>query len=102
MSNAVRETPAGNWAPLTINVAAGAAPSAVVAADRNRRSVTVINTGTVPVFLSAIEAAGRTNSLQLVAGAGYEFSHAQPVFAFLAAGEVTDGQLSIVTETGEG
>lgn len=100
MSTTVRESLAQSWSARLVAVEAGEV-STVATADVNRRQLTVVNAGAVTIYLSHIASAMLTNAFPLVAGAGFEFHHAEPVYAFLDPAEVTDGVLSTLTETGE-
>ena len=101
MSTSVRETAAAAWSARAVTVVAGNAPSLVAAADLSRRNITVVNIGTVPVFLTHIAAVSGSNAFQLAVGAGYDFENGEPIYAFLAPGEVTDGLLNTLAQTGE-
>lgn len=101
MSTRVRESAADNWAARTVNVQPGNAPSLIAAADAGRRAITVVNIGTVPVFVSHVQAVDGTNGFQLAVGAGYEFKHTKQIFGFLAPGEVAAGLVNTLTESGE-
>lgn len=101
MSTATSETPANSWSARSVAVAVGEGPAVVATDDSYRRTLTVVNIGTVPVYLTPIAAEDPNNAFLLPVGGGYEYNQASPVYAFLDPAEVTDGLLNTLTQTGE-
>lgn len=101
MSTNVRETLADQAVAQSITVAAGVSPTLVFGRDTSRRAVTIVNQGTIPVWIAPTQTRDPGSGFYLPVGSGYIWTTAAACYAFTAAGNATDGLVCILAELGE-
>ncbi|MCW2897747.1 MAG: hypothetical protein JWO67_12 [Streptosporangiaceae bacterium] len=99
MSTRTHEAPSAAVADGDVTVAAGNGATLVIGADTTRRSVTIINSGTVLVRISGGKTTGGGAGFPLIPNAGYVWTSAAPCYAWVPGG--ADGLLSLLAETGD-
>ena len=72
----------------------------VLTADPSRRSCAIVNVGTVSVRISGDLTRDPSAGFLLAVGAGYNWTSQAACYAFTEPGNVTDGGLSTLAETG--